>query len=53
MSLNNCEINLFLTWSENFLISAATWAAIFIITDAKLYVPVAILSTQDKLTLLK
>ena len=53
MSLNNCEINLFLSWSENCLISAVTWAAVFIITDAKLYVPVVTFSTQDNLTLLR
>ena len=47
MPLNNCEINLILTWSENCVIFSATGATKFEITDAKLYVPVVTLSTQE------
>ena len=47
MPLNNCEINLILTWSENCVIFSATRATKFEITDAKLYVPVVTLSTQE------
>ena len=53
MSLINCEINLILTWSEDCVISSATGATKFKITDTKLYVLIVTLSTQDnaKLTL--
>ena len=47
MSLINCVINLILTWSEDCVISSATGATKFKITDAKLYVPVVTSSTQD------
>ena len=40
MPLRNCEINLFLTWSANCLISDSTGLGTFAITYAKLYVPV-------------
>ena len=53
MPLINCEINLILTWSENFVVSSATGASKFAITDTKLYVPVVTLSTQDSIKLLK
>ena len=46
-------INLTLTWSEKCVISSATGATKFAITDAKLYVPVGTLSTEDNVTLLK
>ena len=49
----NCEINLILTWSENCVVSSATGATKFKITDAKLYVPVVTLSTQDNAKLLQ
>ena len=39
MPLINCEINLFLTCSENCVISSATGVTKFKITDTKLYVP--------------
>ena len=45
----NCEINLILTWSENCVISSATGATKFAITDKKLYVPIVTLSTHIKL----
>ena len=53
MSLNNCEINLILTWSKNCVISSATAATKFKITYTKLYVQVATLSTQDNTKLLQ
>ena len=45
MPLINCEVNLILTWSSTVI--AANQAATFTITDTKLYVPVATLSTQE------
>ena len=38
MPLINCEINLILTWSDDCVISSATRATKFKITDTKLYV---------------
>ena len=46
MPLNNCEINLILTWSKKCVLSNDTKATTFAITDTKLYVPVVTLSTQ-------
>ena len=54
--LINCEINLFLTWSENCVIvytDVANQNGTFEITDTKLYVPVVTLSTQDNTKLLR
>ena len=53
MPLINCEINLILTWSENCVISSATGATKFKITDTKPYVPVVTSSTQDIIKLLQ
>ena len=47
MRLINCEVNLSLTWSSTRVISSATGATKFAITETKLYVPVVTLSTQD------
>ena len=47
MSLINCEINLILTWTSACAFTNSTGAGAFKITDTKLYVPVATLSTQD------
>ena len=55
MPVINFEINLDLNWSENCILVAtnvATQARTFSITDAKLYVPVVTLSTQDNAKLL-
>ena len=49
----NCEINLILTWSEDCVISSATGATKFKITDTKLDVPVLTFSTQDNEKLLE
>ena len=56
MHLINCDINLILTWSTNCVIistNVANQNATFEITDTKLYVPVATLSTQDNSKLLQ
>ena len=50
MPLINCEVNLILTWSSTCVIISTNIAnqnATFAITDAKLYVPVVTLSTQE------
>ena len=50
MSLINCEINLILNWSKNFVIvstNVANQSATFTTTETRLYVPVVTLSTQD------
>ena len=53
--LIDCEISLDLNWSENCFRVAnnANQDTIFSITDAKLYVPVVTLSTQDNKKLLE
>ena len=53
MSLINCEINLILTWSEKCVLSNDTKPTTFAKTDAKLYVPVLALLTQDNAKLLQ
>ena len=53
MPLINCEINLILTWSEDCVVSSATGATEFKITDTKLYARVVTLSTQDNAELLR
>ena len=53
MSLNNCEVNLILTWSSTCVITNSTGAGTFAITDTKLYVSVITLSTQDNSKLLQ
>ena len=56
MPLIICEINLNLDWSQKCIIVAATVAdqgVAFSITDAKIYVPVIDLSTQDNVKLLE
>ena len=52
MSLINCEINLILTWPANFVIYESNRRTTFAITDTKLYVPAATLSTNDNTKLL-
>ena len=54
MSLINCEINLTLTWFNKCVLSnTAAQATAFAITDAKIYVPVVTLATQDNTKLLQ
>ena len=45
--LINCEVNLILTWSSTCVTTNYNGAGTFAITDAKLYVPVVTLSTQE------
>ena len=52
MSLINCEVSLFLTWSSTCVITNSTGEGRFKITDTKLYVPIVTLSTQDNAKLL-
>ena len=51
--LINCEINLIVTWSANYVINNSTDAGTFAIMDAKPYVTVVTLSTQDDAKLLQ
>ena len=53
MPLNNCQVNLILTWSSTCVITDSTGAGRFAITDTKLYVPVVTLSTQENTKLLQ
>ena len=53
MPLINCDINLILSWSEDCVISSATGATKLKITEAKLYVPVVTLLTQNNAKLLQ
>ena len=56
MALIKCEINLILTWPANCVISfctATNQTARLATTDAKLYVPVVSLSTDDYVKLLQ
>ena len=55
MPLINCEVNLILTWLENYVIvftNVVNRGATFTITEARLYVPVVTLSTQANAELL-
>ena len=51
MPLINCKVELSLEWYENCILSSAATAAIFTITDTKLYVPVVTLKTEDNVKL--
>ena len=51
--LINCEVNLILTWSTDYVISSATEETKFAMTDTKRYVPVVTLSAQDNAKLLE
>ena len=53
MPLINCEVALMLIWSEDCVITNSTGKGKFAITETKLYVPVATLSTQDNAKLLQ
>ena len=52
MSLINCEVSLFLTWSSTCVITNSTGEGRSKITDTKLYVPLVTLSTQANAKLL-
>ena len=53
MPLINCEVNLILTWWPTCVIPSTTGKTKFRITEAKLYVPVVTLSTEDNAKLLQ
>ena len=53
MPLINCEINLILTWPVDCVISSATGATKFKITDKNLYALVVNLSNQENAKLLQ
>ena len=49
MPLNNCKIHLQINWVEDCFLSSNGDSAKFKITDAKLHVPIVVLSTKDNL----
>ena len=51
--LVNCDVNLILKWSSNWVTFSATGEKKLKITDTKLYVPVVTLSTHDNAKLLQ
>ena len=53
MPLINCEVNVILTWSKDYVISSAAEETKFKITDTNLYVPIVTLSTHDNAKLLQ
>ena len=53
MSLINCKIKLNLTWKNECVLSNQDGAAVFIINDTKLYVPVVTLSKEDNKDFIK
>ena len=53
MPLINCEVNLILKWSKDFVITNSRGERKFAITETKLYVPVVTLSTKDNEKLLQ
>ena len=53
MPLINCKVELSLRWYENCILSNVAGNSTFKITDAKLYVPVVTLSTEDNAKLSK
>ena len=53
MSLINCKIHLDLNWIEDCILCSAGDSAIFEITDAKLHVPLVILSTKHSVNVTK
>ena len=53
MSLINCKVEFSLEWYEECILSTSGTVATFEITDAKLYVPIVTLITEDKTKLSK
>ena len=53
MSLINCKVELSLKWYENCILSSAGTAALFTITDTKLYVSIVTLKIEDNVKLSK
>ena len=53
MPLINCKVYFELNWIENCILSSAGDSAKFVITDAKLHVPIVTFSTKDSANLTK
>ena len=53
MLLINCEVNLILTWSRDYVITNSEGERKFAVTETILYVPVVNLSAQDNAKLLQ
>ena len=53
MPLINCKVEFSLTWNKNCILSSVADDSTFAITDAKLYVPVVTLKTEDNTKLSK
>ena len=53
MPLINCEVNLILTWSKDWVITNSTSEEKFATTETKSYVPIVTLSTNDNAKLLQ
>ena len=53
MLLINCKVKLSLTWNPNCVLSSLVGNSTFTVTDAKLFVPAATLSTEDNAKLSK
>ena len=53
MPLINCKLELSLKWYEECILSNSGNAATFTITDAKLYIPIVTLKTEDNTKLSK
>ena len=53
MLLINCKVEISLTWDPNCMLCNLFGASTFTITDAKLYVPITTISTQDNVELSK
>ena len=47
MSLINCKVELSLTWNPNCVLSSLVGPSTFTITDAKIYVSIVTISTED------
>ena len=53
MPLINCKVEFSFKWYEECILSTSGTAATFEITDAKLYIPIVTLKTEDNTKLLK
>ena len=53
MPLINYKVEISLSWNPNRVLSKSVGASTFALTDAKLYVPIATLSTEDNAKLSK
>ena len=51
--LINCKVEISLSWNENCILTSLAGNTTFTITDAKLFVPVVTLSTEDNAKLTK